>query len=104
MTPLMLAAGEGHNAKLLRLLRAGADVNATDIHGSTALDWAVEEGHTQAVCLLLSAWAHVEGGAGVHVGGCDGDTPLQVAVQNGHADIVKMLVHAGADVMPVLRL
>ncbi len=46
---LYLAAGEGHEDTVQMLVNNGADVNAKDWIGSTALDWAaLEEDGTSA--------------------------------------------------------
>src|SRR5262245_4045448 len=42
-TPLMAAALYGDAARMKRLLRAGADPNATNVAGATALMWAVPD-------------------------------------------------------------
>lgn len=49
----MLAVSHGRVAMVKLLLRCGADVNAQDREGSTALMCASEHGHTHIVRLLL---------------------------------------------------
>ena len=82
---LNLAAGEGHAAVVMRLLEAGADVNATEKDGVTALHWAAKDGHTAIVMRLLAA------GANVHARDEDGLTALDWAAKQGHAAIVMRL-------------
>jgi hypothetical protein len=53
-----------------RLLRAGADVNARDSRGRTALWWALEAGFADTVAVL------VEAGADVNAGDAAGMAPL----------------------------
>ncbi len=43
-TPLVLASSNGREKVALLLLEAGADPNATDCYGMTALHWALQEG------------------------------------------------------------
>ena len=59
VTPLMMAAAATHpDPAIVRLLMAkGADVNARDKAGRTALDWAVRQGETEVVRVLREAGA-----------------------------------------------
>ena len=62
------------------LLAAGADVNAKNKRGNTALHWAAGNGHVPAIEALLAA------GAEPDVKNRNGNTPLDVAIgQGGHA-------------------
>jgi ankyrin repeat protein len=68
-TMLMLAARNGNVALIRRLVAAGVDVNAREeLRGTTALMWAAEERHPDAVKALLGAGADpavVSGSAGL---------------------------------------
>ena len=75
------------------LLNAGANVNATDNSGRTALTMATLRGHTDIVTLLLD---HQD--IDVNVKDFFGYTPLIVAADKGDKDVVKMLLDKGADV------
>lgn len=60
LTPVMLAAaGEsvGAHETLDMLIKAGADLDAQDELGRTALDWALTRGETKAVQMLRAAGA-----------------------------------------------
>ena len=53
VTALMLgAAGEGHEACVTALLRAGANTELLDNYGRAALQWAETKGHTATATLL----------------------------------------------------
>ena len=67
------------------LLKAGADVNAKDKDGLTALMWASVKGHLEIADILLKA------GADVNTKGHDGRTALMWASVRGHPEIASML-------------
>ncbi|MBV1861302.1 MAG: ankyrin repeat domain-containing protein [Nannocystaceae bacterium] len=90
-TPLIAAAWKANLAILTALLGAGADPNATNQNGQTALIVAAKSG---ADPLLLRL---IEQGAGVN-GRSHGDTVLHTAVQTCERDVVQALLGAGADV------
>ncbi len=89
---LMSAAGRGDLVAVNTLIAHGADVNAKDGNGQTALYWATTGGHTDVMQTLL---AH---GADVNAKNISGQTALEVAAQLGHNDVVKTLLARGADV------
>jgi uncharacterized protein len=76
---------------LRRLLTAGADINAYDRYGQTALMIAARNGESSVVHFLLN------NGAGLDYTAKYGLSALMLAVIGGHADIVRALVEAGAD-------
>jgi len=63
------------------------DLNATDLHGRTALTWAARKGHDGDVKVLLEQ-------VGLHsdIADNEGQTPLSWASEHGHCEIVKMLL------------
>ena len=91
-SPITEAARRGDAQAVRSLLDRGADVNAAQGDGMTALHWAAERGHAEVVGVLLSAPAAVE--AKTRIGSY---TPLHVAGRRGHAAIVVSLLEAGAD-------
>ena len=89
---LLEAAESGDIERTKHLIKHGADVDAKDRYGMTALHWAADNGSVDIVKLLLKA------GANVNVTNIYGKTALHYAVIWGFTDIVKALVIAGADV------
>jgi ankyrin repeat protein len=75
-----------------KLLRAGANVNAPDKDGHTALHFAPGTGNVALVQLLLG------GGANVRAQSTDGYTALHAAAVQREVRIVELLLAAGADV------
>ena len=74
------------------LLKTGADVNAAQGDGMTALHWAAANGDAAMVQMLLSAGANIR--ATTRLGAI---TPLHMASQGGHSQVVAALIAAGAD-------
>lgn len=88
-TPLMYAVLYGDADSVKMLLEAGADPNATNEAGATALLWAVDD--LDKSRLLLKA------GADANARSDDGRTPLLAATRRvGAADVVKLLLDHGA--------
>ena len=90
-------AAEQRNAALFRkLLDAGADVNATQVDGMTALHWAVYNDDVATARMLVRA------GAKVSAANRYGVPALSLASTNGNAEMVKLLLEAGADAKAAL--
>src|SRR2546427_4281858 len=90
--PTLADAAEQRNSALIRtLLDAGADVNAAQADGMTALHWAVYNDDADTARLLMRS------GANVNAANRYGVPPLSLACTNGNADLVKFLLDAGAD-------
>lgn len=85
------AARLGDATAVRALLKNGADVNAAQGDGMTALHWAAQKGDAELVGMLLSAGANVR--ATTRLGGY---TPMHLASQAGHARAVAALLAAGA--------
>jgi ankyrin repeat protein len=108
-TALLLAARQGASHGVRALAEAGADLNAIDPDGTTALNMAVINAHYDVAALLL------EKGANPNIGDSAGMTPLYAAIDMRHQepmvnrplpkpsgrllplDLVKLLLERGAD-------
>jgi ankyrin repeat protein len=89
----LIEAAVGNNLpEVLRLLSAGADVNAKHVEGFTPLHWAGQSGHLPVVQVLLNHGAEIEAIS------IDGWTPLVVASLKGHVHVVIELLDRGADI------
>ncbi|MEU8245119.1 ankyrin repeat domain-containing protein [Nonomuraea sp. NPDC048916] len=89
--PLCAAAAWDRAEVATTLLAAGADVNARENGGWTALLWAAANGHADAAKVLIEA------GAGIDDTNDDGDTPLTLAARRGALGVVRLLLEHGAD-------
>ncbi len=85
------AAKAGNLKGLEAALAAGADVNARDDKGWTALMYVVDKGYVLLVEPLLTAKADPD------VRAPDGATALFMAAAHGHSEIIPPLMKAGAD-------
>ena len=85
------AAKIGNLKGLEAALAAGADVNARDDKGWTALMYVVDKGYVLLVEPLVKAKADPD------LRAPDGATALFMAVAHGHGEIIPMLMEAGAD-------
>ena len=95
-SPLADAARRNDVEAVRALLKQGADVNAAQGDGMTALHWAAVNGNGEVGRILVRAGANVE--AATRLGDY---TPLHLASKAGHADMVRLLVEAGGDVSAV---
>mmetsp|Transcript_40549 Transcript_40549/g.79853 ORF Transcript_40549/g.79853 Transcript_40549/m.79853 type:complete len:584 (-) Transcript_40549:82-1833(-) len=94
VTPLFVAAHEGHAEVVSLLLEGGADVNqAMTNDGTTPLLIAADEGHAEVLSLLLGGGADVN-----QAKTSDGTTPLLIAALEGHAEVLSFLLEGGADI------
>ena len=91
-SPVADAAARGDVETVRSLVKQGADVNAAQGDGMTALHWAAEQGSVELAEMLIHGGALVD--ARTRLGSY---TPLHLASQWGHGAVVKALLAAGAD-------
>jgi ankyrin repeat protein len=128
---LIEAVRSGSIDRIRAVLKSGADVNASQGDGATALHWAAHKDDVAAADLLIRAGAAVdaandlgatplwlaslngsarmvarllEAGAGPNVSLASGETPLMAAARSGSVEAVQRLIAKGADVNARERL
>ncbi len=87
---LRQAASQGDLSAVNEALTQGADVNAREEFGDTALNLAADSGHLDVVERLLEAGTDLE-----NLGGAD-LTPLMNATFSGNVKVVEVLLSRGA--------
>ena len=92
-SPVADAAERGDIAAVKSLMKDGADVNAAQGDGMTALHWAADRGNAELAELLVYAGANIS--AQTRIGQY---TPLHLAAKSGSAAVTKTLLTAGTDV------
>ncbi len=92
-SPVADAAMRSDVESVRSLLKHGADVNAAQGDGMTALHWAAVNGDVETAEILIYAGAGVD--AQTRLGSY---TPLHLASREGHAEVLKSLLAAGVDV------
>jgi ankyrin repeat protein len=89
-TPLQWAVFEANIPEAERLVKAGADVSATNNYGINPMLLAADIANTRLIDLLLKA------GASAKSANPDGETALHLVARAGNLEAAKMLLKAGA--------
>lgn len=85
------ASQDGDARTILDLLCSGADVDARDHYGQTALMLAAQAGHREVVETLLAHRANL------NITAKFGLSALMLAVTAGHVEVARMLAKVGSD-------
>ena len=93
LPPLLQAVMRNKSEIALALIQAGADVNAADSSGRSALHLAVERGNPGTIAALMAAKANP------NVRDQTGWTPLHHAGAKNQIDCIRALLAGGADPM-----
>jgi ankyrin repeat protein len=92
-SPVADEAMRGDHDAVRGLLQKGADVNAAQNDGMTALHWAAQRGDAELAQMLIYAGARADAVTRIGL-----YTPLHVAAREGHAAVAKVLLDNGANV------
>ena len=90
---LFAAATNGHADTCRVLVELGANLEAANVMGYTALTTAVKKGHEDTVRVLAELGANLE-----VADGTDKQTPIWIAAEWGRASMVRLLAELGADI------
>ncbi len=90
--PIADAAMQGDRETVRMLLKQGADVNAAQGDGMTALHWAASTNDVELAGILTHAGANLRAATRIN-----GYTPLLMAAKAGHASVIATLLERGAD-------
>ncbi|KAK8702084.1 hypothetical protein V6N13_020454 [Hibiscus sabdariffa] len=94
-TPLICATAQKHFSSAVYLIDSGANLNALNNHGCTALHFAAAAGPKKLLKVLISRGADVDAKPAAV-------TPLQFAAAEGKSDCVKLNTISDDDICPLM--
>jgi len=92
-----IADTDGSSALSL-LIKKGANMDAKDKKGKTALHVAAEKGDIPVMKLLLDSSLPIKKGANINAKDNEGETALCVAAEKGDIPVMELLMDSGADI------
>jgi ankyrin repeat protein len=96
LTPLMYAAYKSQYSNILRrILDFGADVNAVDTKGNTAVMYAIKAKDTNNIFTFVNNL--IVAGSDINIARADGMTPLMLAIKKNTRSIMSTLIDSGAN-------
>ena len=95
--PIVREAAFGNTDSVRNLAKSGADVNAVDENGDTAVVVASASGHKEAVAALI------ELGADINKSDGKGETAIAAAIRAQNSEMVKTLYEKGADLNQAVK-
>lgn len=126
-TPLIIAVGNSYIDTAKILIENGANINAVDFEGWSALSYVVNNGDIEIAKLLLENKAKIKGElllaikspiaesridmikllidnkANINYSDDDGFTPLNIAIESGDMELTKFLITNGANVNSLMQ-
>ncbi|MCF8222464.1 MAG: ankyrin repeat domain-containing protein [Bacteroidales bacterium] len=90
-TNLMIASSKGYTSEIHRLIKLGADVNATDFDNISPLIYAVANNN------LSTAQALLDHDAETNIISNSGESALHIAAKENMLEIAEALIRSGAD-------
>ena len=97
-TPLHVASHGGYITIVNLLCEFGADVNAKNREGHTALEMSCRKGFFAISKVLINRYKSMQRGADDDASEKDDDDPLHVACHEGAYEVVRLLLAKGADI------
>ena len=90
-----MPAERGYERVVLTFLQSGADIEATNFQGNTALQMSALAGHIAIVTILVQQGADINS---IGLRRSTDATPLILAAGKGRTDVVSLLLEQGADI------
>jgi len=90
--------GSDGSSALSLLIKKGANMDAKDKKGKTALHVAAEKGDIPVMKLLLDSSLPIKKGANINAKDNEGETALCVAAEKGDIPVMELLMDSGADI------